>query len=101
VLEVRPPVTIDKGLGVRRLLEEFGGGVRWALYAGDDRTDLDAFRALDEMRQAGALQDVLRVGVASDEAPSEITGEADVVVDGPPGVRELLRLLAAGSAADE
>jgi trehalose 6-phosphate phosphatase len=101
VLEVRPPVTIDKGLGVRRLLDEFGDGIRSALYAGDDRTDLDAFRALDQMRQDGALQHVLRVGVASDEAPSEITTEADLVVDGPPGVGELLRLLAAGSATDE
>ena len=96
VLEIRPPVTIDKGHGVRRLLEEFGGGVRAALYAGDDTTDLDAFRALDRMRQDGALERVLRVGVASDEAPSEITDEADLVVDGPTGVRELLRLLAAG-----
>ena len=71
------------------------------MYAGDDRTDLDAFRALDQMRQDGALQRALRVGVASDEAPSEITGEADLVVDGPTGVRELLRLLVAGSATDE
>ena len=93
-------MTIDKGLGVRRLLEEFGGGVQSALYAGDDRTDLDAFRALDQMRQDGALQRVLRVGVASDEAPSEITGEADLVVDGTAGVRELLRLLVAVAAAD-
>ena len=70
--------------------------MRSALYAGDDRTDLDAFRALDQLRQDGALQHALRVGVASDEAPSEITDEADLVVDGPTGVRELLRLLAAG-----
>ena len=96
VLEIRPPVTINKGLGVQRLLREFGDGVRVALYVGDDTTDLDAFRALDRMRQDGALQRVLRVGVASDEGPSEITSEADLVVDGPVGVRELLTLLAAG-----
>ena len=96
MLEVRPPVTIDKGLGVRRLLEEFGAGVESVLYAGDDRTDLDAFRALDTLRQEGALQSVIRVGVASDEGPSEITSEADLVVDGPDGVRGLLTVLAAG-----
>jgi trehalose 6-phosphate phosphatase len=96
VLEIRPPVTINKGLGVQRLLGEFGDGVHVALYVGDDTTDLDAFRALDRMRQDGALQRVLRVGVASDEGPSEITSEADLVVDGPAGVRELLTLLAAG-----
>jgi trehalose 6-phosphate phosphatase len=96
VLEIRPPVTIDKGLGVQRLLQESGDGVHAALYAGDDTTDLDAFRALDRLRLDGSLAYVLRVGVASDEAPSEITDEADLVVDGPAGVRELLSLLAAG-----
>jgi hypothetical protein len=34
------------------------------------------------------------VGVSSDEGPSEITDEADVVVDGTDGVRELLTVLA-------
>jgi trehalose 6-phosphate phosphatase len=96
VLEVRPPVTIDKGLGVRRLIEEVGSGVESAMYAGDDRTDIDAFRALDRLHQDGALQHVLRVGVASDEGPTEITSEADLVVDGPGGMRRLLTLLAAG-----
>jgi trehalose 6-phosphate phosphatase len=96
VLEVRPPVTIDKGLGVRRLLEEFGSGVESVMYAGDDRTDIDAFRALDQLRRDGALAHLLRVGVASDEGPSEITSEADLVVDGPAGMRRLLSLLAAG-----
>ena len=95
VLEVRPPVTIDKGLGVQRLLEDSGANVRAALYAGDDTTDLDAFRTLDRLRHDGTLEHILRVGVASDEAPSEITAEADLVVDGPAGVRELLARLAA------
>ena len=93
VLEIRPPVRIDKGLGVQRLLEECGG-IDAAMYAGDDITDLDAFRALDRLRREGVLSTALRVGVASDEAPSEITGEADLVVDGPGGVRALLTLLA-------
>jgi trehalose 6-phosphate phosphatase len=92
VLEIRPPVRIDKGLGVQRLLEE-SGGIDAAMYAGDDSTDLDAFRALERLRREGVLRSALRVGVASDEAPSEITEEADLVVDGPNGVRALLTLL--------
>ena len=95
VLEVRPPVRIDKGAGIRHLLADVGADIDTALYVGDDSTDLDAFRTLTAMRAEGRLTHVVCVGVASDEGPSEITGEADVVVDGPDGVRELLALLPA------
>ena len=88
---------IDKGAGIRHLLaDSVGADIDTALYVGDDSTDLDAFRTFDERwRAEGRLTHVVCVGVASDEGPSEITGEADVVVDGPEGVRELLALLAA------
>ena len=51
VLEVRPPVSFDKGLGVSRLLA--GTPIRAAVYVGDDRTDLDAFRALRSLGESG------------------------------------------------
>jgi len=82
VLEIRPPVEADKGTAVTQLLEE--AGLRRALYAGDDTTDLDAFRALD------GLEVGIRVAVSSDEAPSELIDAADVVVNSPV---ELLTLL--------
>jgi trehalose 6-phosphate phosphatase len=69
--------------------------VNAALYAGDDRTDLDAFRTLGELVEEGRLSHAVRVGVSSDEGPEEITREADIVVDGTDGVRELLELLVA------
>jgi trehalose 6-phosphate phosphatase len=83
VLEIRPPVHADKGTAVQQLLDE--AGLRRALYAGDDGTDADAFRALD------GLEIGIRVAVSSDEAPSELVRLADVVVASPP---ELLMLLA-------
>ena len=46
VVEVKPPIDADKGTAARALLEE--RGIDRALYAGDDTTDLDAFRGLDE-----------------------------------------------------
>jgi trehalose 6-phosphate phosphatase len=91
VMEVRPPVRIDKGAGVRSLLGR--AVVRAALYAGDDVTDLDAFRALRGLLHEGALDDVLCVGVRSDDGPPEIESEADLVVDGTEGVREMLAAL--------
>ncbi len=94
VLEVRPPVKIDKGAGIISLLNEAGEGIDSAVYVGDDTTDLDAFRALSELESEGQLVRAIRVGVGSDEGPSAVTGEADLVVDGPDGVRELLSYLA-------
>jgi trehalose 6-phosphate phosphatase len=91
VLEVRPPVRMDKGIGIRRLLRE--ADVRAALYAGDDATDLDAFAALTEMAEQGRIETVVLAGVASDEAPPEIVERADVVLDGPGDVRALLEAL--------
>jgi trehalose 6-phosphate phosphatase len=95
VLEVRPPIKIDKGAGIRRFLDEAGDGVDSALYVGDDATDLDAFRALTALVEEGRLARRVRVGVRSEEGPSAIPGEADIVVDGPEGVRELLAYLIA------
>jgi trehalose 6-phosphate phosphatase len=65
-----------------------------ALYVGDDTTDIDAFRGLSELVELGSLKRSLRVGVSSgDETPSELEAEADVMVDGTDGVRDLLRAL--------
>jgi trehalose 6-phosphate phosphatase len=93
VLEIRPPVALDKGRGITRLLE--GADVDTALYAGDDLTDLDAFVALRARRDEGALTTALCVGVTSDETPPALTESADLLVDGPTGVRALLSTLAA------
>jgi trehalose 6-phosphate phosphatase len=92
VMEVRPPVQIDKGAGVRGLLAE--ADVEMAIYIGDDTTDLDAFRAITDLRDAGELRLAIRVGVGSEDGPPEILTEADLVVQGTDGVRELLAILA-------
>jgi trehalose 6-phosphate phosphatase len=85
VLELRPPVDADKGSAVRTLLGEHG--LRRALYAGDDTTDLDAFRGLDGCEVA------VRVAVASPEAPPGLRDATDLVVASPAELLELLRLL--------
>ena len=91
VLEIRPPVRIDKGAGIVKLLRETE--LAAAIYVGDDTTDLDAFRGLTELVELGSLKTALRVGVTSDETPSKLEEEADVMVDGTDGVRDLLRAL--------
>jgi len=85
VLELRPPVEADKGTAVRTLLEQ--RDLRRALYAGDDTTDLDAFRGLD------GLEVAVRIAVVSAEAPPGLREAADLVVASPPELLELLRRL--------
>jgi trehalose 6-phosphate phosphatase len=91
VVEARPPVRADKGTAVRALVEEYKPEM--ALFIGDDTTDLDAFRELAKLREEGTLKEILRVGVASEEGPPEITTEADIVVGGVDDVGEVLRAL--------
>jgi trehalose 6-phosphate phosphatase len=143
VLEVRPPVELNKGLGVTALLDgrrpapprsesstphaaplegqrprpprsegstphaapldghrpegvrspAESSGLRAGLYVGDDATDLDAFRGLRSLVQRGELECAVCVAVRSDEAPPELLAEADLAIDGPDGVRELLEAL--------
>ena len=90
--EFRPPVTIDKGTAFADIVRTIDA--RAALFAGDDRGDLSAFDALDALHGDGTVAHVARVGVRSEEAPPEILDRADVVVDGPTGVAELLSSLA-------
>jgi trehalose 6-phosphate phosphatase len=87
VLELRPPVHADKGTAVCRLLDETG--IKRALYAGDDTTDIDAFRGL----ASAGLEVAVRVAVSSPEAPPGLEADADVVVEGPAAMLEVLRAL--------
>jgi trehalose 6-phosphate phosphatase len=87
VLEIRPRVDADKGTATLTLLAE--SAAELGLYAGDDRTDLDAFRAL---ARAG-LRHAVCIAVRSDEAPPALLDEADLVVDGPAGLLPILRSL--------
>ena len=91
VVEARPPIRADKGTAVSTLVEEYRP--RKAMFIGDDTTDLDAFRELEKLREEGTLQDILRIGVASEEGPPEIEDEADIVVYGIDGVTDVLRQL--------
>jgi trehalose-phosphatase len=85
ILEVLPPVGSHKGTAVRHLIEVHG--LRRALAAGDDTTDIDSFAALD------GLEVAVRVAVASEESPQLLMESADVVVGSTDEFLALLRRL--------
>lgn len=89
VFELRPPVDVNKGTAAVELARELG--VREAsqppssvLYAGDDRTDEDAFRLLREWRG-----DAVTIHVGDPIVSGEPTA-AEFLVANPEAMRELL-----------
>jgi trehalose-phosphatase len=85
VLEVLPPVGSNKGTAVRHLLD--GADISRVLVAGDDTTDLDAFRAVED------YDDKLRVAVLEPESPRLLAEYAEIVLGSTGEFLELLRKL--------
>ena len=77
-VELRPPVAVDKGSVVRRLVK----GCTAACYLGDDLGDLPAFAALSTLGKDQGIQTVA-IAVADEESDPLVAASADVVVAGP------------------
>ncbi len=92
VVEVRAP-GMDKGNAVRTLQREQRADAM--MFVGDDLGDIEAFEAVRELRRRGMVG--LLVCSDSDEQPA-LAERADIVVDGPSGVVELLRRLTKDAA---
>jgi trehalose 6-phosphate phosphatase len=86
VLELAPADTPGKGAVILR--EARARGLMGSLFAGDDRADLAAFAALDELREEGIV--TVKVAVRSAETPNDLMDQADVVVEGPGALLDLL-----------
>ncbi|HEX3300125.1 MAG TPA: trehalose-phosphatase [Actinomycetota bacterium] len=85
VIEVAPPAA-RKGGAVQQLLDQLTP--RAALYAGDDVQDIEAFDALE---RSGV--ESCRVVVVGSGTPERLIEVADIEVDGPLGLLELLHVL--------
>lgn len=91
-VEIRPRGVGDKGSALRTIVDRYR--LRGALVFGDDRTDLDAFRAAAELRAAGRLQAFIGAVGSEDEVAPEVRDGADAVLPSPAALVELLRGLA-------
>jgi trehalose 6-phosphate phosphatase len=92
VLELRPP-GMDKGKALLALAEELDAGT--LVFCGDDLGDLAAFDAVEAWRAVG------RPGLLVCSGSPEVTAladRADVVVEGPPGVRAFISEVTAALA---
>ena len=86
VVELRPPVDIDKGTVLETLVHRLG--LQGAVCLGDDITDIDMFAAARRMRARGLAG--AAVAVASEEAAPEVTQAADYTLAGQERVEWLL-----------
>lgn len=88
IVELRPPVDVNKGTAVATLLRRAGVSEARgaALYAGDDRTDEDAFRAL-----RGTVPNAITIRVAHG---SPLSTAAEFELDDPQELCDLLEWVA-------
>jgi trehalose 6-phosphate phosphatase len=88
VLNVLPPVPINKGSAVSWLVREYH--LRRVVYFGDDVTDTHAFTALRALQDTQQVR-TLAVAVVGPETPPSMGQLADASVPSPQAVADLLR----------
>lgn len=97
VLEVRPKGSRTKGDAVRILSAAAPDVATTVVYVGDDLTDVDAFRAMDELSNAQLVETAaepalryVKVAVGGAEAPQPLVEAADHVLAGEDEVPRFL-----------
>lgn len=95
LIEIRPPVPINKGYALRRLRAAYA--LDSIVMFGDDLTDVDAFEALRDLRAAGEVAG-LSVGVVASDgtAPPIVLASVDAIATGVTGIAALLTVVAEG-----
>ncbi len=87
IVEIRVPIAVDKGQALRRFTRRFD--LRGVIFAGDDRTDLDAIREIARLRSDGLS--ALSIVVQHPDTLPELLEHADIVVQEVEGMVALLQ----------
>ncbi|MFQ5986185.1 MAG: trehalose-phosphatase [Thermoplasmata archaeon] len=91
LIQIRPDAGLDKGTAVTTLVQE--RGIRFLLYAGDDTTDIDGFRAVKDLSaQSDGVG--IRLAVSYRDTPAALLGAADFSVPGVEGMSAVLGWMA-------
>ena len=91
IIEIRVPLAVHKGKAIRQFAERYN--LNAIVFAGDDRTDLDAVTEITKIREDGKA--ALSIVVRHHDTLPELLTEADIVVQEVPGMVELLREMVA------
>jgi trehalose 6-phosphate phosphatase len=87
VMEVRPPMILDKGRALERLINQHQ--LDAVIYLGNDLSDVDAFTMLHSLRDLGQVAGAA-VGVLNEWTASDVSDHVDVLVKGVQGAEDLL-----------
>ena len=87
LIELRPPIGVDKGTATVALVDRLGA--RGVICLGDDITDIDMFQAAARLREQGRLA-ATTIAVGSSEAAPEVAAAADYRLAGTGEVEWLL-----------
>lgn len=90
LVELKPPVSCDKGTILHSIAEEYNLGK--IIYLGDDITDADAFNKLKELEKWGKIKGV-SILVLSNEIPSYVKKDASFFVNGVDDVLKFFQWL--------
>ena len=90
VIEIRPPLAINKGTVITELAKAYR--LKGILYLGDDLTDIDAFRAIRDLREMGEVLG-LSAGVGGTETPNGLAAASDIFLSGPEAAARFLQVL--------
>lgn len=86
IVEIRVPLEVHKGQALRRFVQRFN--LKSVVFAGDDRTDLDAVLEIAKLRNDGIA--ALAIVVQHADTLPEMLEHADIVVQGVEGMVKLL-----------
>ncbi len=87
IVEIRVPLPVHKGRAIRQFAQRYN--LKAIVFAGDDRTDLDAVTEITSMRKEGIA--ALSIVVQHHDTLPELLAQADIVVQEVLGMVELLR----------
>ncbi len=92
VVDLRPPLDLNKGTAVRSLVDRYH--LRGAIYLGDDTTDVDAFEALHLIIKAKSEPfNGIAIGVVDQETLPVVREKADFTLNGVGDVGRFLAWL--------
>jgi trehalose 6-phosphate phosphatase len=86
IVEIRVPLPVHKGRAIRQFVERYN--LNAIVFAGDDRTDLDAVTEIIRMRTEGIA--ACSIVVQHHDTLPELLTQADILVHEVPGMVELL-----------